>query len=136
MINFSECEEFLATSIQELNKVNKQLAKLGVKKEELTSSIISAMGHQREGQRTYEYAEWKIEIKTPVVYSLNKKLYESKKSDIPDGFNPVKESVAYFIDKRMCDQYLENSPNYIKNMLVEMIDKKPGKASVTIKERV
>lgn len=136
MVNFFECEEFLSSSIQELQKVNKQLAKLSLRKEELTSSIIAGLGHQHEGQRTYEHHTWRVEIKTPFVYSLNKKLYESKKSHIPDDFNPIRESISYFIDKRLCDHYIENSPNNVKGILVDLIDKKPGKASVTIKERM
>lgn len=136
MINVSECEEFLSASIEALDEVNKQLAQLSLRKEELTESIISAFGHQQEGQRTYQYQAWKVEIKTPFIYSLNKKLYESKKSHLPEEFNPIRESVSYFIDKRLCDHYIENSPKKVKSILVDLIDKKPGKASVSIKERV
>jgi len=136
MRNLMEREEFLSASIEALEKVNKQLAKLSLQKEELTEAIIAAFGHGHEGQRTYDYQTWKVEIKTPIIYSLNKKLYESKKSHIPDDFNPIRESVSYLIDKRLCDHYIENSPAKVKSILVDLIDKKPGKASVTIKERV
>ncbi len=125
----------LSDTIKELEKVNKQLARLSLRKEELTSSIVSAMGHQHEGQRSYEYEVWKVEIKTPFVYSLNKKLYESGNIKLPDEFNPIKESVSYSVDKALCDKYIENAPKKIRDALVELIDKKPGKASVTIRER-
>lgn len=125
----------LADQIRELEKVNKQLAKLTLRKEELTDMIITAMGHQHEGQRSYEYDTWKVEIKTPFVYSLNKKLYESGNVTLPDNFNPIKESISYSIDKKLCDKYLESAPKKVRDVLVELIDKKPGKASVTIKER-
>lgn len=130
-----EREMDLSDNIKELEKVNKQLARLSLRKEELTASIITAMGHQHEGQRSYEYEVWKVEIKTPFVYSLNKKLYESGSVKLPDCFNPIKESVSYSIDKALCDKYLVDAPKKVRDALIELIDKKPGKASVTIKER-
>lgn len=128
-------EEGLADSIKELEKVNKQLAKLSLRKEELTDLIVKAMNHQHEGQRSYDYDVWKVEVKTPFVYSLNKKLYESGSVTLPDNFNPIKESVSYTVDKRLCDKYMAEAPKKVKEALIELIDKKPGKASVTIKER-
>lgn len=125
----------LATHIQELEKVNKQLAKLTLRKEQLTNVIISGMSHNHEGQRTYEYDTWKVEIKTPITYALNKKLYESGSVKLPDNFNPIKESVSYSIDKGLCDKYMLDAPKKVREALAELIDKKPGKASVTIKER-
>lgn len=126
----------LATHIQELEKVNKQLAKLTLRKETLTNMIVSGMSHNHEGQRTYEYDVWKVEIKTPITYTLNKKLYESGSITLPDNFNPIKESVAYSIDKGLCDKYMLDAPKKVKEALAELIDKKPGKASVVIKERL
>lgn len=133
--NAIERENGLSETIKELEKVNKQLARLSLRKEELTNSIVLAMGHQHEGQRSYEYEVWKVEIKTPFVYSLNKKLYESGNIKLPDDFNPIKESVSYSVDKALCDKYLVDAPKKVRDALVELIDKKPGKASVTIKER-
>lgn len=128
-------EAGLASSIKELEKVNKQLSRLSLRKEELTDSIILAMGHSHEGQRSYEYQTWKVEIKTPFVYALNKKLYESGSVTLPENFNPIKESVSYSVDKVLCDKYLADSPKKVRDALIELIDKKPGKPSVTIKER-
>lgn len=133
--NALEGAHCLSDNIKELEKVNKQLARLSLRKEELTSSIVLAMGHQHEGQRSYEHEVWKVEIKTPFVYSLNKKLYESGSIVLPNEFNPIKESVSYSIDKALCDKYLADAPKKVREALVELIDKKPGKASVTIKER-
>jgi hypothetical protein len=126
----------LATHIRELEKVNKQLAKLTLRKEELTDMIISGMSHNHEGQRTYEYETWKVEIKTPITYALNKKLYESGSVTLPENFNPIKESISYSIDKGLCDKYMSTAPKKVKDALAELIDKKPGKASVVIKERI
>lgn len=131
-----ERQQYLEESIKELECVNKKLAKLLVRKEELTEQVIGAIGHEHEGQRSYDYNIWKIEVKTPFVYSLNKKRYESGEIKLPPQFNPVKESVSYSIDKRLCDQYMLEAPKKVRDALAELIDKKPGKASVTIKERV
>jgi hypothetical protein len=128
--------ECLDSSIKEMEKINKQLARLQLRKEELTQLVISAIGHEHDGQKSYEHGVWKIEVKTPFVYSLNKKLYESGEIELPKKFNPIKKSVAYSIDKRLCDKYIEEAPEEVRDILVELIEKRPGKAGVTIKERV
>ena len=126
---------FLEEKVQELDYVNKELAKLGLMKEQLVKDVIDALGHEHEGQKSYEFGVWKIECKTPAVYSLNKKLYESGAIELPKQFNPIKQSVSYTIDKRLCDMYLECAPLEVCDMLVDLIEKKPGKPSVTIKDR-
>lgn len=132
----NEQERCFSESITELQKVNKQLAKLLVRKEELTEQIIGSLDHNHEGQKSYEYGVWKIEVKTPFVYSLNKKLYESGSVKLPDDFNPVKESVSYSVDKRLCDKFMQDAPKKVRDALAELIDKKPGKANIVVKERI
>ena len=132
----SEKEQTLVESIKELEKVNKNLAKLNLRREELTGNIIEAFSHSHEGQKTYEYGLWKIEIKTPCIYSLNKKLYESGNYELPEDFNPIRATTAYSIDKRLCEEYLEYAPDVVRDSLIELIDKKPGKANVVIRERI
>jgi hypothetical protein len=132
----NEQEHFFSESVTELQKINKQIAKLTLRKEELTQEIIGALEHDHEGQKTYEYQAWKIEVKTPFVYSLNKKLYESGDVKLPDEFNPIKQSISYTVDKRLCDKYMQDAPKKVRDALIGLIDKKPGKAGVVIKERV
>ena len=129
-------EMAFVAAINELNKVNKQIAKLLKKKEDLTDEIINCLDHNHEGQKTYEYGEWKVEVKTPFVYSLNKKLYESDSIKLPQEFNPIKQSVSYTVDKRLCDKFMAEAPKKVRDALAELIDKKPGKAGITIKDRV
>ena len=129
-------ENCFVESIKELQSINKKIARLIVRKEELTGIIIGTLEHDHEGQKSYEYGSWKIEVKTPFVYSLNKKLYESGLYNIPSNFNPIKESVSYSIDKRLCDQYMNDAPDEVRDLLIELIDKKPGRAGITIKERI
>lgn len=132
----SERESCLHESINELDSINRELAKLLLRKEELTGLIIGALGHEHEGQKSYEYDVWKIEVKTPFIYSLNKSLYESIDINIPDEFNPIKQSVSYSIDKKLCDKAMSSAPDGIRDILIELIDKKPGKPSVNIRERL
>ena len=136
MRNDIECNGNVEDNIKELEKINKQLAKLTLRKEQLTESIIENFGHDKEGQKTYEFGLWKIEIRTPYIISLNKKQYESIKDRIPKEWNPVKESVSYSVDKKACEDYLNEAPRVVRNLLVGMLEKKPGKPGVVIKERV
>ena len=55
---------------------------------------------------------------------------------MPEDFNPIKESVSYSVDKRLCDKFMTEAPKKVRDALAELIDKKPGKAGITIKERV
>lgn|SRR3990167_2184427 len=126
----------LEESIKELECVNKKLAKLTVRKEELTSIIIDALGHKHEGQRSYEYGVWKIECKTPMIYSLNKKAYEMGDVYLPSEFDPIKKSVSYTVDKNLCETYLKTAPASVRAALIELIEKKPSKPGVSIKERI
>lgn len=134
--NINEQEHCFVDSVRELEKINKQIAKLNVRKEELVDIIISSLDHNHEGQKTYEYGEWKVEVKTPFIYCLDKKKYASGDVALPDDFNPIKESISYSIDKRLCDKYMQDAPQEVRSALVELIDKKPGKAGITIKERL
>jgi hypothetical protein len=127
-------DHFLMCSIQALESVNKKISKLLLKKEELTDNIISAFGHDKEGQKSYDFHTWKIEVRTPFIYSLNKKLYESGEYNIPKKFNPIKKSVSYSIDKKFFDKF-EEAPFEVREQLIELIEKKPGKAAVNIKTR-
>lgn len=136
MHQLEEKEYQLCESLKTLDAVNRKIARLMKIKEEMTENIIEALEHDHEGQRTYEYDVWKIEVKTPFIYTLNKKLYECGDFDIPKEFNPVKESISYTIDKKLAESALVEAPEDVKDMLVELIDKKPGKPSVTLKARV
>jgi hypothetical protein len=130
-----ERQEMLETNIKELASINKKIAKLTVLKEELTAQIIEGFEHNHEGQKSYELGVWKVECKTPMIYSLDKKAYAIDKEKLPEGLNPVKESVSYTVDKKLCEAYIATAPKKVKKLLSDLISKKPGKASVTIKDK-
>lgn len=132
----NEQEYFFVRCVKELEEVNEALEKLTFRKECLTKSIIEVLDHKYEGQKSYQYGDWSIEIRTPFIYSLDKKKYLSGKFQLPSDFNPIKESISYTIDKRLFDKFIQEAPEDIFNTLNELIDKRPRKTSVTIKGRV
>ena len=129
-------ERFFVDSVNELQKVNKQLAKLTLRKEELTQAIIETLDHEHEGQKTYNYGLWKIEVKTGVTFSLDKEQYELIASKIPEGLDPVKKRIAYDISKAMINEIEKRGNSKELNILSKFIVKKPSKPSISIKERV
>lgn len=122
--------------IQQLTKVNKKLAALKLEQERLTGEIINELGHKYEGQKTYDVDKWRVEVKTNVIYVLDKKLYQQYKELLPAAYNPVKETISYQVEKAKCEEALNIAPANVTDMLINMICKKPAKPSVTIKDRI
>ncbi len=102
------------------------------RKDELIDIIIGAIGHEHKGQKSYDHGLYKIEVKTPFIYSLDTKKYKSGEIKLPDNFNPIKESVSYSVDKNLCDEYMESAPKKVREALIELIDEKPGKKNVVL----
>jgi len=125
-------EMFIEEEIKKLEVVNVKLAELLVEKEELTASIISLMEHTHEGERTYEFNMWNIKIKTPFIYSLNTKMYRSGEVFLDDAFNPIEETVSFKVNRAKADEYMQTSPDSVREALIKLITKKPGKQSVAI----
>ena len=120
-------------SIKELQKVTKRIATLTKQKEELINEIIKSLNHNHAGQKSYEVAEYKLEVKTPSIYSLNKALYESGDIKLPAKYNPIKESKSYSVDKKAYDELIETAPNEVYESLLDLITIKPGKPNITVK---
>jgi len=129
-------QHVLEDSIKSLQRVNRQLAKLTLERDELTADIILALGHEHEGQKSYEFGVWKIECKTPMTFSLDKKAYESGDVYLPAEFDPVRKSISYSVDKKMCEAYMATASQSARDALCKLIEKKPSKPSVTIKENL
>ena len=53
----------------------------------------------------------------------------------PPEFDPVLQSVAYKVNKKLFDHYESTSPLSVREALNELVTKKEGKLSVTIKTR-
>ena len=135
-IEVNERAQVLDESIVRLEKVNKQLAKLLAEKEALTECIISAIGHEHEGEASYRVGLYKITCKTPMIYSLDKKKYESNDVYLPEEFNPIEPKMSYTVNKQLCEDYLKRAPTSVRESLLELITKKPGKANVVLQPAV
>lgn len=121
--------------IYALEKVEKKLSKLTVEKERLTAEIIRSLNHTHKGQRSYPVGSYTVEVRTPVIYSLDKKRYESGEVGLPPRYNPIKQSISYTVDKKLCDEIFSSAPAEVVGMVAQLISEKPGKPSVTIKAR-
>ncbi len=128
-------QQVLETSLERLQAINVDIAKLSVEKEQLTKDIVAALGHEKEGERTYEVGIWKVKAKTPYIYSLDTKAYKAGDVYLPSQFDPIKQSTAYTVDKKLFDKYYATSPANIREALVQLVTIKPGKASVSLDMR-
>jgi site-specific DNA-adenine methylase len=125
----------LEDSIKKLEATNKKLAKLTLEKEALTAEIIAGIGHQHEGERSYEVNEWKVTVKTPMIYSLDTKAYKSGDVYLDPEFDPIKQSITYTVDKKRFEECMTLAPAEVRETLCELVTKKPSKASVSLKAR-
>jgi len=132
MDNSQERQCVLEDSIKQLESVNKKLAKLTLEKEELTQTIIAALGHEKEGQRTYDVGIYKVTAKTPNIYSLDTRAYKNGDVYLDPQFDPIKQSVTYTVDKKLFDKYYNDAPESVREALVSLVTVKPGKASVSV----
>jgi len=131
-LEVNDREICLEESIKKLQNINRKIAQLTLDKEKLTETVIATIGHSHEGERSYEVGAWKVTCKTPFIYSINKKIYESNDVYLPDEFNPIEQTFSYKVNKKECDYYMTVAPKSVRDSLLELITKKPGKASVVV----
>lgn len=132
MNNLEERQYVLEDAVKQLEAVNKKMAKLTLEKEALTQTIIAALGHQKEGQRSYNVDCWKVTVKTPFIYSLDTKAYKNGDVYLPDEFDPIKETETFTVDKKLFDKYYNSAPDWVRKSLVQLVTVKPGKASIVL----
>lgn len=117
----------------ELEKLNKCIAKKRIQKELLEQELIAAIGHDYEGSKTYDSGVYSVTIKTDMIYSLDKKAYTSGQIYLPAEFDPITEKVTYEVNKKMFNEYEQTAPIEVRQILNELIEKKPCKPNVSIK---
>lgn len=80
-----------------LDLINKQIASLRLQKEDLERLILEGIPQQpHEGQRTYEFGEYKVTVKTAINYRIDKEKF--LEMDLDDEINPVRVSTKYEIN--------------------------------------
>ncbi len=122
----------ITDTVSTLNMINYQVAELLRIKEELDTKLNTLLQHPEEGQKTYTHEKYKIIVKTGFNYSLNKEEYESVGNRLPAQFNPVKERIAYDLDKKIIRDAEKYASLQDLEILSSVISKKPSKLSVRI----
>lgn len=83
--------------LSKLDLINMQLASLKLEKEDLEKLILKEIPQQpEEGQRTYEFGEYKVTVKTSINYRIDKEKFLNM--DLDDDINPVRVSTKYEIN--------------------------------------
>ena len=119
-------------TVTTLNLVNYQVAELLRIKEELEARLAALFEHGDDYSKTYTFNKYKITVTTGYNYTLNKDEYIQMRARLPVCFNPVKERIAYDLDKAVikdCEKY--GSSDEIE-LLSQMIIKKPKKLHVKL----
>lgn len=131
-----EQREMLAIELaNKLDKLNAKIAKLRLEKESLEVELIAAIGHNLEGSKTYDVGDKAVTLKTDMIYSLNKDLYNDDSFLLPADFDPVVTKTVFEVNKKSFNSMVATAPAHVCDMLHALVTKKPSKPAVTIKAR-
>lgn len=118
--------------ISELESLNSKISTLKTQKEDIESLLITNLGHETIGQKSYILEnEYKVSITTKFNYRLDKEAYESLRADL--SVCVVNERKAYDIDKRKLLAYEETENLEALNEIAQFISKSLAKPYVKIK---
>lgn len=118
-----------------LERLNKQLAKLRLDKEQMELELIAVIGHEYEGSKTYDIGERSVTLKTDMIYSLDKKAYMSGDVYLSPEFDPILKKITYEVNKKLFDAYEQIAPLADREALHALVEKKPSKPNVSIRIR-
>lgn len=124
----------LEQDIKELQKVAEKLGKLQQNYKQLQKDIINRLGHNYNGQKSYNHGQWTITCSTPTKLELDKKTYECVKDELLE-YNPVKETIktTYTVNRELFEYALVNAPSAVRSLLIEIITESPTSEKVTVK---
>lgn len=125
-------EDYIEDIAKSLNLCNYQIAELTRIKEELEKRLAAALEHGDEGQKTYVCGKYKLQLTTGWNYTLDKEEYGLMKGHIPKELDPVKERVAYDIDKKVIRENWKYASADDLVLLNKIISTNPKKLSVKI----
>lgn len=123
----------LADNCERLQIINEKISALEIEKKGLVTSIIADIGHNYEGERTYQVGTVAVTCRTPVILALDKKAYESGDVYLMPEFDPIDKSTSYKVNRARYESYLERAPASVRVALDKLVTKKDGKANVSIK---
>lgn len=125
-------DEAIKEIISTLNNINYQIAEFSRIKEELDRQLAALLEHGDEGSKTYIHGKYKVTVTSGYNYTLNKEEWEIIGSRMPICFQPVRQRMAYDIDKniiRDCERYGSQED---KMLMSEFISKKSKKIHIKI----
>ena len=116
--------------LQELDELNREMSRLKYRKEDLEKLILEELNeHPEEGQRTYEFGQYKLVVKTGINYKIDKEKYDSL--EIPQEINPVKTSIKYEVDGRKMRELKDAYGVFFSEFITET----PSKPNLTVGAR-
>ena len=119
----------------EIETINKKMAKLRLDKESKELELIATIQHEHEGSKTYDIGMHSVTIKTDMIYALDKKAYISGELYLDPSFDPVLQKTTYEVNKKLFNAYEQMAPANVREVLAQLIEKRPSKPNVTIKVR-
>jgi len=128
----NNCEFSLYDNCERLQSINAKIKALEIEKKGLTAAIIYDLNHVKNGQESYVVGDLNVTCRTPVIYTLDKKAYESGDVYLDEIFDPVKVSTSYTINKTKYEEFMSRAPQTTRMALQMLITQKPGKISVII----
>jgi len=132
-IELVDREFSLYDNCERLQVVRNKIKTLEVEEKALVQAIIADIGHEHKGSRTYEVGTYKVECKTPVTLTLDKKAYANGSVYLPEAFDPIEHSVSYTVNRGKYLSMLELAPESVRDAIHALIVEKDGKPNVVIK---
>jgi len=125
-------ENDIKETAQTLETIAYQVAELLRIKEELEKRMAALLEHGDEGQRTYIQDKWKITVKTGYNYTLDKEKYEMLSRHLSSSIDPINRVTKYEINKKILRESYQYASDKEREILAEIITKKPAKLNVSI----
>lgn len=125
-------ESKITSHIENLQTINYQIAELSRIKEAIEYRLYALFHAPEDGQKKYIFNQYALTFTSGYNYSLNKEEYEMIKNHIPSCFNPVRERIAYDIDKKVIREAEMYASKEELELLDQCMEKKKKKLHVKI----
>lgn len=110
-----------------LDLINKQIAELRLQKDDIEKLILTRVPQQpEEGQRTYEFGEYKLTIKTGINYKIDKEKFLAM--DLDDEINPIRVTTKYEVNPTV----MRKLKSEYGLLFSEFVTEVPAKAAISI----
>jgi hypothetical protein len=118
--------------VKTLNMVNFEIAELHRIKEQMEMKLADLLDHHHDGSKSYVCDKYKVTITAGFNYSLNKDEYLVIGGRLPKCFNPVRQKIAYEIDKEIIREAERYASAEELQLLSSIITKKPRKLHIRV----